>query len=194
MTLLSQKYLPSDYTPDIADIGDVAGYTHLLLILSRIPADNTAAPDPRELAMAMRRWSDSIRRQMPHYAPEHLGRAIECYDISHRLGYNERPDSRTIDEYRRQYFDSCTSRQRPNQRVGHLRNGIPKGCRRPRRCRQPAVWRLLQHTRAMDETTALQHGICRNHPGENYRRLSLVMPENLRPWFRFDQRSRKRQW
>lgn len=72
MTLLSQKYLPSDGTPDIADIGDVAGYTHLLLMLSRIPADNTAAPDPRELAMAMRRWSDSIRSQMPHYAPEHL--------------------------------------------------------------------------------------------------------------------------
>lgn len=114
MTLLSQKYLPSDYTPDIADIGDVAGYTHLLLMLSRIPADNPAAPDPRELAMSMRRWSDSIRSQMPHYAPEHLGRAIECYDISHRLGYNERPDSRTIDEYRRQYFDSWA---RGNDRI-----------------------------------------------------------------------------
>ena len=47
MTLLSQKYLPSDYTPDIADIGDVAGYTHLLRMLSPIPADNPAAPDPR---------------------------------------------------------------------------------------------------------------------------------------------------
>lgn len=69
MTLLSQKYLPTDSAPNIADIGDVAGYTHLLLMLSRIPADNTAAPDPRELAMAMRRWSDSIRSQMPHYAP-----------------------------------------------------------------------------------------------------------------------------
>ena len=114
MTLLSQKYLPSDYTPDIADIGDVAGYTHLLLMLSRIPADNPAAPDPRELAMAMRRWSDSICSQMPHYAPEHLGRAIECYDIAHRLGYNERPDSRIIDEYQRQYFDSWA---RGNDRI-----------------------------------------------------------------------------
>ena len=44
MTLLSQKYLPSDYTPDIADIGDVASYTHLLLISAGYPP--TTPPPP----------------------------------------------------------------------------------------------------------------------------------------------------
>lgn len=195
MTALSPKYLPSDSsTPDIANINDVSGYTHLLLMLSRLPDRSPDAPDRRELAMTMRRWSDGIRRQMPHYAPEHLRCAIECYDLTHRFGYNERPDKRYIDQYRRRYFGSwARGNDRINESdiyamVSQMAVATPDDID----SRQFSAFydirerwmKQLRYNTAFAETA----------PVENYRRLSLVMQENLRPWFRFDQRSRKRQW
>lgn len=198
------KAIPTIAGIDITDMADVAGYTHLLLAY----AQTTGTPGA-ELSMLMRRTADTIRHRISAAPAEHLRQLFESYDILYRIGYRQAPPQRIADECRRRYFDSWV--------VGN--HAITQGDIYA--MLSPAAFAPLRHSGAVttshgpasrSDIDARQFAACytireewiaqlRNRPtftgvplAENYLRLSLLMREDLRAWFRFDQRSRKRLW
>ena len=207
------KEIPAIAEIDMTDMADVAGYTHLLLAY----AQTTGTPGA-ELSMLMRRAADTIRHRISAAPAEHLRQLFESYDILYRLSYRQAPPQRIADECRRRYFDSWVAGNHtitqgdiyamlspaafaPLRHSGTVTpsHGLTSSCD------------INAHTSPRD-IDARQFAACytireewiaqlRNRPtfagvplAENYLRLSLLMREDLRAWFRFDQRSRKRLW
>lgn len=192
------KEIPTIAKIDITNMADVAGYTHLLLAY----AQTTGTPGA-ELRMLMRRAADTIRHRIPAAPAEHLRQLFESYDILYRLGYRQAPPQRIADECRRRYFDSWVAGNHAISQ-GDIYAML-----------SPAAFAPLRHSApnpAPRDIDARQFAACytireewiaqlRNRPtftgvplAENYLRLSLLMREDLRAWFRFDKRSRKRLW
>lgn len=198
------KAIPAIGEVDLTDMADVAGYTNLLLAY----AQTTGTPGA-ELSMLMCRAADTIRRRISAAPAEHLRQLFESYDIFYRLGYRQAPPQRIADECRRRYFDSWAAGNHA------ITQGDIYAMLSPAAFAQlpPSGAVTTSHGPASrSDIDARQFAACytiheewiaqlRNRPtftgvplAENYLRLSLLMREDLRAWFRFDQRSRKRLW
>lgn len=198
------KAIPIIAKIDITDMADVAGYTNLLLACAQLEATPGT-----ELRMLMCRAADTIRRRISAAPSEHLRQLFESYDIFYRLGYRQAPPQRIADECRRRYFDSWAAGNHAITQ-GDIYAML-----------SPAAFAPLRHSGTVttshgpasrSDIDARQFAACytireewiaqlRNRPtftgvplAENYLRLSLLMREDLRAWFRFEQRSRKRLW
>lgn len=196
--LTAEQHKNHGIPPRLTDVEALTSYTHYLLMKAQLAGNTTPAirpPSDETLAIAAqcRALSDELQRRLNKCSEADAAILLECYGMTYLIGYGHTPDNDYIIRQQQRIF---TAWQSGNKRIDDsavfgilasemLQRGPgapPEHITTYLAIKDQWIATLLEHNRFADTT------VC-----ENYRRLTLIMRENLDGYCK-NQRAIKRRW
>lgn len=188
-----------DTLPDLPDVREIAGYAHWLVMRGQLAGnlrlDGHAASDEEQaVASGCRTLCGALEERLVNCREADIADLLPCYDLVYRLGYSRVPDPVFVGRHRVRFFESWRRGNREIEESDIFGMIAPDARYRPEKAgreRVDAYRSILGRWMA----TLRRHG---HFPGatscENYRRLALVMREDIDIYFGGDGHAAKRGW
>lgn len=196
--LIADQHSKHGLPARLTDVETLTGYTRYLLMKGQMAGNMTPAARPssdetRIIAVQCRSLSEEIQRRLNKCSEADAAMLLECYSMTYLIGHGRTPDK---DYIRRQQQRIFTAWQSGNKSIDDsavfcilasemLQRGSvanPDHITAYLTIKDQWIATLLEHNRFVGTS------IC-----ENYRRLALIMRENLDSYCK-NQRTVKRRW
>ncbi len=186
---------------NVIDVRSITAYSHYLMMKAQLAGNlrfdgHKVSEEELEVARQCCELCDKISRRLGICKEAEIPDLLECYDIAYRVGHRRLPDSKFIDTYKRRVLKAWKTDDRDIEESSIFSMIASEVAYNPGKAdpeylkaylslKNKWVETLLKHNRFSDVTT-----------NENYRRLALIMRENIDGYLTEDEYSEdvKRGW
>lgn len=166
------------------DVRSTVAYSHYLIMKAQLAGNfrfdgHTPSDEEREIAVQCRQLCDSIAHRLPVCKEKDIPDYLECYDILYRVGNRTTPDAGVIDRHRARLFNSWKAGNRDIEEsslFGIIAPAVKSG---PDKA---GIEQVKTYLSILDRwvVTLNQYSLFPDVSScENYRRITLIMRENL---------------
>lgn len=103
--------------PKLSGTQETIGYCHWLMMRGQHAGNlcfdgHTATDEKRDITRSMQELSDLIKKRLATCKPEDAGDLLDCYEMTHRIGFKEEPAHEFINSQRKRVLKAWMDGER----------------------------------------------------------------------------------